>query len=200
MRLDPGVLYNKYIGETERNLRKVLTAAGRFAPMVLWVDEIEKAFAAGGDGDGGTSQRVLGTFLSWLQEHRGDVFLVATANDVQRLPPELLRKGRFDEIFFVDLPDEASRAVIFGIHLRKRKQEPDDFDLALLARECEGYSGSELEQIVVSALYTAYAANVPLTDDLLLQEARQTPPIVSTAREKIAFLREWAEGRTVPAD
>ncbi len=200
VRLDPGVLYNKYIGETERNLRKVLTAARRFAPMVLWVDEIEKAFAAGGDGDGGTSQRVLGTFLSWLQEHRGDVFLVATANDVQRLPPELLRKGRFDEIFFVDLPDEASRAVIFGIHLRKRKQEPDDFDLALLARECEGYSGSELEQIVVSALYTAYAANVPLTDDLLLQEARQTPPIVSTAREKIAFLREWAEGRTVPAD
>ena len=200
VRLDPGALYTKYMGETEQNLRKVITSAVRFAPMVLWIDEIEKAFAVGGEGDGGTSQRVLGTFLSWLQERQGDVFVVATANDVQRLPPELLRKGRFDETFFVDLPDEAARAVIFGIHLRKRKQAPDGFDLPLFARESEGYSGSELEQVVVSALYTAYAASAPLTNDLLLDELRQTPPIVSTAREKIALLRAWAAGRTVPAN
>ena len=200
VRLDPGALYDKYMGATEKNLRAAIAAADRFAPLVLWVDEIEKAFAAGGEGDGGTSQRVLGTFLSWLQERRGEVFLVATANDVQRLPPELLRKGRFDETFFVDLPDEDARAVILDIHLRKRRQAPDRFDLSSLARESEGYSGAELEQVVVSALYTAYAANSPLTDDLLLDELGRTPPIVSTAREKIADLRAWARGRTVPAN
>ena len=168
--------------------------------MVLWIDEIEKAFAAGGAEDGGTSQRVLGSFLSWLQERRGDVFVVATANDVQRLPPELLRKGRFDEIFFVDLPDEVARAAILDIHLRRRKQTPEGFDLPRLARESQGYSGAELEQVVVSALYTAFSAGAPLTDDLLLAELRQMPPIASTAREKIAFLREWAAGRTVSAN
>ena len=168
---------------------------------MLWIDEIEKAFAAGGgDEDGGVSQRVLGSFLSWLQERRGDVFVVATANDVQRLPPELLRKGRFDETFFVDLPDEAARGAILAIHLRRRKQAPEAFDLALLARESQGYSGAELEQVVVSALYTAFSAGAPLTGDLLLAELRQMPPIASTAREKIAFLREWAAGRTVPAN
>ena len=176
-------------------------SADRLAPLVLWIDEIEKAFAAGGgDEDGGTSQRVLGTFLSWLQERRGDVFVVATANDVQRLPAELLRKGRFDETFFVDLPDETSRATILRIHLARRKQAPEGFDLALLARASTGYSGAELEQVVVSALYTAFSGSVPLTDELLLAELRQMPPIASTAREKIAFLREWAKGRTVPAN
>jgi len=128
------------------------------------------------------------------------VFVVATANDVQRLPAELLRKGRFDETFFVDLPDEAARAAILGIHLRKRKQDPAQFDLPLLARDSDGYSGAELEQVVVSALYTAFAATKPLTTALLLDELKQTPPILSTAREKIAFLREWADGRTVPAN
>jgi len=200
VKLDPGALYTKFMGETEHNLRKAIGSADRLAPLVLWIDEIEKAFAAGGEEDGGTSQRVLGTFLSWLQERRGDVFVVATANDVQRLPPELLRKGRFDETFFVDLPDEAARTAILEIHLRKRKQAPDRFDLPLLARASEGYSGAELEQVVVSALYTAFAANAPLTTDLLFAELKQTPPIVSTAREKIAFVRAWAEGRTVPAN
>jgi SpoVK/Ycf46/Vps4 family AAA+-type ATPase len=201
VRLDPGALYDKYIGETEQNFRKAMASADRLAPLVLWVDEIEKAFAAGGeDADGGTSQRVLGTFLSWLQERRGDVFVVATANDVQRLPAELLRKGRFDETFFVDLPSEAARAAIFAIHLRRRKQAPDRFDVAMLARESEGYSGAELEQVVISALYTAFSASAPLTTDLLLDELRKTPPIASTAREKIAFLRQWATGRTVPAN
>jgi AAA+ superfamily predicted ATPase len=201
VRLDPGALYDKYIGETEQNFRRAMASADRLAPLVLWIDEIEKAFAAGGeDADGGTSLRVLGSFLSWLQERRGDVFVVATANDVQRLPAELLRKGRFDETFFVDLPDEETRAVILDIHLRRRKQAPDRFDLRLLAAESEGYSGAELEQIVISALYTAFSAKAAPTTALLLDELRQTPPIASTAREKIAFLRAWAEGRTVPAN
>jgi SpoVK/Ycf46/Vps4 family AAA+-type ATPase len=200
VKLDPSALYDKYIGETEQNFRKAMGSAERLAPLVLWIDEIEKAFAAGGDEDGGTSQRVLGTFLSWLQERRGDVFVVATANDVQRLPAELLRKGRFDETFFVDLPDEPARRAILEIHLRRRKQAPEGFDLAALARESEGYSGAELEQVVVSALYTAFSAKAVLTTELLRDELRRMPPIASTAREKIAFLREWAAGRTVPAN
>ena len=199
VRLDPGALYDKYIGETEQNLRKAVGAADRLAPLVLWIDEIEKAFAVGGGDDGGTSLRVLGTFLSWLQERHGDVFVVATANDVQRLPAELLRKGRFDETFFVDLPGEAARAVIFHVHLRRRRQTPERFDLRRLARESAGYSGAELEQVVVSALYAAYAANAPLSDELLLGELKQMPPIAATAREKIDFVRAWAKGRTVPA-
>jgi SpoVK/Ycf46/Vps4 family AAA+-type ATPase len=200
VRLDPGALYDKYIGETEQNFRKAMGSADRLAPLVLWIDEIEKAFAAGGeDADGGTSQRVLGSFLSWLQERRGDVFVVATANDVQRLPAELLRKGRFDETFFVDLPDEASRAAILRIHLSRRKQDPVAFDLEMLAARSAGYSGAELEQVVVSALYTAFSAGAQLSTQLLLDELGKTPPIASTARERIAFLREWATGRTVPA-
>ncbi len=201
VRLDPGALYDKYIGQTEQNFRKAMASADRLAPLVLWIDEIEKAFAAGGeDADGGTSMRVLGSFLSWLQERHGDVFVVATANDVQRLPAELLRKGRFDETFFVDLPDEATRAAILGIHLRRRKQAPELFDLALLARASEGHSGAELEQVVVSALYTAFSAGAPLSTGLLLDELSKTPPIAATAREKIAFLRQWSDGRTVPAN
>ena len=188
VRLDPGALYDKYIGETEARFRKAMGLADRLAPLILWIDEIEKAFAAGGaDQDGGTSQRVLGTFLSWLQERRGDVFVVATANDVERLPAELLRKGRFDETFFVDLPGEPARAAILAIHLRKRKQRPEDFDVQALARESEGYSGAELEQVVISALYTAFAAGQALTTALLLDELRRTPPIASTARERIAL-------------
>jgi hypothetical protein len=200
VRLDPGALYDKYIGETEQRFRKAMSLADQLAPLVLWIDELEKAFAAGGaDQDGGTSQRVLGTFLSWLQERRGDVFVVATANDVERLPAELLRKGRFDETFFVDLPGEPARAAILAIHLRKRKQTPEDFDLQALAHASEGCSGAELEQVVVSALYTAFATGKPVTTALLLDELRRTPPIASTARERIALLRQWAAGRTVPA-
>ena len=201
VRLDPSALYDKYIGETEARFRKAMGLADQLAPLVLWIDELEKAFAAGGaDQDGGTSQRVLGTFLSWLQERHGDVFVVATANDVERLPAELLRKGRFDETFFVDLPGEPARAAILAIHLSKRKQRPEDFDVQALARESEGYSGAELEQVVVSALYTAFAAGQTLTTALLLGELRRTPAIASTARERIGFLRQWATDRTVPAD
>ena len=201
VRLDPGALYDKYIGETEQNFRKAMGSAERLAPLVLWIDEIEKAFAAGGAEDGGTSLRVLGTFLSWLQERRGDVFVVATANDVQRLPAELLRKGRFDETFFVDLPDEAARATILGHPPAQAQAGPGAVRPAgagarqrRLQRRGAG-AGRRL-----GALHRVLAATTPLTDALLLDELKQMPPIASTAREKIAFLRQWADGRTVPAN
>ena len=199
LRLDTAALYNKYIGETEKNFKRAMSVAERVAPVVLWIDEIEKAFAAGGEEDGGVSQRVLGSFLSWLQDRKGDVFIVATANDVTRLPPELLRKGRFDEIFFVDLPDAESRAAIFRIHLRKRGQDPDRFDLAALASATEGFSGAEIEQAIVSALYTAFSAGTPLTMQLVLEEIARTRPLSETMAERIAALRAWARDRTVSA-
>ncbi|HEX6939094.1 MAG TPA: AAA family ATPase [Longimicrobiales bacterium] len=199
LKLDPSGLYNKYFGETERNFRRAMATAERLAPVVLWIDEIEKAFAAGGEADGGVSQRVLGTFLSWMQDRDGDVFVVATANDVQRLPPELLRKGRFDEIFFVDLPDEATRRALFAIHLKRRGQAPTRFDLDALARATEGFSGAEVEQVVVAGLYTAFASNRPLSMTTLLDEAARTRPLSRTMAERIAALRAWARDRTVPA-
>ena len=199
LRMDPATLYNKYIGETEKNFRRATKAAERMSPVVLWLDEIEKAFASN-DTDGGVSQRVLGTFLSWLQERSGDVFVVATANDVSALPPELIRKGRFDEIFFVDLPDEAVRRAIFELHLKKRKRNPVDFDLEVLARTTAGFSGAELEQVVVSGLYGAFAAHTELSTELLLDEVQQTVPLSKTMGEKLAGLRAWAAERSVPAN
>ncbi|HSE11615.1 MAG TPA: AAA family ATPase, partial [Rudaea sp.] len=164
VRLDFGTLYNKYHGETERNLRESLQRAEQLAPCVLWVDEIEKGLAAS-DSDDGVSRRVLGYLLTWMSERRDAVFLVATANQVQDLPAELLRKGRFDEIFFVDLPDAATRAEIFRIHLAKRDLKPAEFDLAALAAHSDGFSGAEIEQAIVSALYAANAENATLTQD-----------------------------------
>ena len=199
LRMDPATLYNKYIGETEKNFRRATQAAERMAPVVLWLDEIEKAFASN-ETDGGVSQRVLGAFLSWLQERSGDVFVVATANDVSALPPELIRKGRFDEIFFVDLPDEAVRCAILELHLKKRKRDPAEFDLASLARATAAFSGAELEQIVVSGLYSAFAAHTELSTELLLDEAQQTVPLSKTMGERLAGLRAWAAERSVPAN
>ncbi len=196
LKLDPSALYNKYIGETEKNFRRAMETAERMAPLVLWIDEIEKAFASGGEQDGGVSQRVLGTFLSWMQERKRDVFIVATANDVQRLPPELLRKGRFDETFFVDLPDAETRAAIFRVHLGRRGQEAERFQLAELAAATDGFSGAEIEQVVVSALYHAFSAGEDLTDAGLLDEAARTRPLSVTMAEKIEALRRWARGRT----
>ena len=199
LKLDPANLYNKYIGESERNFKRAIRTAERMAPVVLWIDEIEKAFAAAGEGDGGVSQRVLGTFLSWMQDRAGDVFVVATANDVSRLPPEFLRKGRFDEIFFVDLPGDDARRAILEIHLRRRKQSPDRFDLDAVVSATEGFSGAEIEQVVVSALYTVLAEGTPLTTEALLHEASTTRPLSRTMAEKVAALRSWAQGRTVLA-
>ncbi len=199
LRLDPGALYNKYIGETEANFRRAMETAERVAPVVLWIDELEKAFASD-DNDGGVSQRVLGSFLSWLQERNGDVFVVATANDVARLPAEFLRKGRFDEIFFVDLPDAGARRAILEIHLRRRQRDPAAFDLDVLAAATDGFSGAEIEQAIVSALYTVFAAGDDLTTDAVLSEIASTSPLSRVMAERVASLRAWAEGRTVRAN
>ena len=200
LKLDPGSLYNKYIGETEKNFRRAVETAERVAPCVLFIDELEKAFASGGSEDGGVSQRVLGTFLSWLQDRRGDVFTVATANDVSRLPPEFLRKGRFDEIFFVDLPDAEARRAILDIHLRRRRQDPGRFALAELVAATDGFSGAEIEQVVVAALYTVMADGRDLVTAALLDEAARTRPLSVVMAERVTALREWARGRTVSAN
>jgi AAA+ superfamily predicted ATPase len=202
LRLDFGSLYAKYFGETERNLREALAAAEAMAPCVLWIDEIEKGLAADDDSasDGGLSRRVLGTLLTWMAERKKRVFIVATANDISALPPELIRKGRFDEIFFVDLPDETTRKEILRIHLTQRKASADEFDLEALAQQCDGFSGAEIEQALVSALYEAHASNAPLSTALIAVELRRTRPLSVTLGEHIAGLRAWAADRTVPAN
>ncbi len=198
LRLDFATLYNKYIGETERNLRQSLKSAEVMAPCVLWIDELEKGLS-GGDGDDGVSRRVLGTLLTWMAERQEAVFVVATANDVQALPPELLRKGRFDEIFFVDLPDEGARRAIIEIQLRRRKLDPAKMDLDMLVSATEGYSGAEIEQAVVSSLYAAIAQKGAVTESQLLEEIRATRPLSVLMAEKVDALRSWAAVRTVPA-
>jgi len=200
LKLDPSNLYNKYIGESESNFKRAMRAAERMAPVVLWIDELEKAFASGGGEDGGVSQRILGSFLSWMQERAGDVFVVATANDIQALPPEFLRKGRFDEIFFVDLPDGETRTEVFRIHLDARGHDPELFDLLRLAEETTGFSGSEIEEVVVSALYTAFSGSEELTTEALSTEIAVTKPLSVTMGEKISAMREWAKGRAVRAN
>ena len=198
VRLDFGTLYNKYHGETERNLRASLAHAERLAPCVLWVDEIEKALA--GNDEDGVSRRVLGYLLTWMAERREPVFLVATANQVHELPAELLRKGRFDEIFFVDLPGAEARQEIFRIHLAKRALKLDGLDIAALAAAADGFSGAEIEQAIVSALYAANADNGALTQDHLVRALRETRPLSVLMAEQVGALRTWARGRTVSAD
>jgi SpoVK/Ycf46/Vps4 family AAA+-type ATPase len=202
LRLDPGVLYDRYIGESERRLRDALKQAEMMSPIVLWIDEIEKGFAsaASQSTDGGLSKRMFGTLLTWMQEHTAPVFLIATANDIEALPPELLRKGRFDEIFFVDLPALEPRAQIFAIHLKKRQRDPKKFDLPALAAAAEGYSGAEIEQAVISALHAAFAARAELTTKQILAALEASPPLSVTMAERVAALRRWAQGRCVPAD
>jgi SpoVK/Ycf46/Vps4 family AAA+-type ATPase len=199
VRLDFGALYSKWHGESEKNLRESLTSAEALAPCVLWLDEIEKALSSG-DNDGGTSRRVLGTFLTWLSEQRARVFIVATANDIAALPPELVRKGRFDEIFFVDLPTPGARLEILGIHCKKRGIALSEPDMKALAARCEGFSGAELEQAVVSALYTAHSNKQTVNARLIAAEFEATRPLSVVLGEKIAELRDWARERTVPAD
>jgi hypothetical protein len=201
LRLDFGVLYNKYYGETERNLRKALETAELMAPCVLWMDEIEKGVAvSAADDDGGVSRRILGALLTWMAEKKKPVFLVATANDIERLPPELIRKGRFDEIFFVDLPSALHRQEILRIHLRKRNLDPAEFDMESLAAATQGFSGSEIEQAIVSATYTARAHSRNVAQEDLLAEIKQTRPLSVIMSEKVEALREWASSRTVRCD
>ncbi len=199
LRLDIGALYDKFQGETERKLREALQGAENMQPLVLWIDEIEKAVATD-DNDGGVSRRVLGTLLTWLAERRARIFIVATANDVQALPPELVRKGRFDELFFVDLPDAPARDTIFRIHLGRHRLNPANYALAELVAASAGFSGAEIEQAVVAALYEALPDGREPDSATLLAEIRRTRPLSVVMEEKIAALRAWAAERCVMAD
>lgn len=199
LKLDTSNLYDKYIGESEKNFKRAIETAEKLAPVILWIDEIEKAFSSGGEEDGGVSMRILGTFLSWLQDRKGDIFVVATANDIVKLNPEFLRKGRFDEIFFVDLPSAETRKSIFEIHLKKRSQDPNRFDISRLVKATEGFSGSEIEQVIVSGLYTAFSDKTELSTQIILKELSLTRLLSVTMGERIAQLRSWARERTVSA-
>ncbi|MEM1434286.1 MAG: AAA family ATPase [Pseudomonadota bacterium] len=203
LRLDFGALYNKFFGETERNLRNSLRQAELMAPCVLWMDEIEKGLATG-QSDNATSQRVLGTLLTWMAENSKSVFIVATSNDISALPPELVRKGRLDEVFFVDLPDREVRAEVFRIHLAKRELDPERFDLSLLAEETEGFTGAEIEEAIVAARYLASARTdmdepVTLATEDVLASVHRTYPMSVMRAESIHQLRSWARERTVAA-
>ena len=198
LRLDVGRVFGKYIGESEAAIRRVVQTAEAAAPAILWIDEIEKGFAgtASDAHDTGVGARVLGTFLTWLQEKTQPVFVFATANQIRSLPPELLRKGRFDELFFVDLPGKTERAEIFAVHLRKCGRDPAGFDLPALAARAEGYTGAEIEQIVHEALYAGYAAGRrPVTQEDLLHAAGEVVPIAVTMKEAIGAMRHWATSR-----
>jgi AAA+ superfamily predicted ATPase len=198
--LDPGRLYGPYVGESESRLEGALATVEAMAPAVLWVDEIEKGFAAGtSGGDSGVSQRVLGSFLRWMQDRPPGVFVVATSNDVMLLPPELLRRGRFDEIFFVDLPRPDERAAILRILLESRGRDPSAFDVDALATASDGCSGAELEGAIVAAMYRAYADARELTTDDVATELAATVPLSRTRAEDVSALRSWGEGRAVPA-
>jgi SpoVK/Ycf46/Vps4 family AAA+-type ATPase len=201
MRLDFGALYNKYYGETERNLRNAFAAAEAMSPCVLWIDELEKGVSTdGGDGDGGVSRRVLGSLLTWMSERTEPVFIVATANDISQLPPELIRKGRFDEIFFVDFPNPAAREQIAQIHLKKRGLDPAQFEVGSLAQLASGYSGAEIEQAIVSASFEALARGDALRPADILAEIERTRPLSVVMAERIDALRAWASERAVFAD
>lgn len=199
LKLDAGRLYDKYIGESEKNFERAVKMAESMAPVVLWIDEIEKALVASGSGDAdaGVGRRIFGLFLTWLQEKKAEVFVVATANDLSLLPPELLRKGRFDEIFFVDLPDPSERAEILRVHLRLRKQDPERLALDAHVAATEGYSGAEIEQCVIAALYRALSLQRPLDDELLRQQIAETIPLSVSRREEVEALRASSQGRFV---
>jgi ATP-dependent 26S proteasome regulatory subunit len=203
VKFDTSAVYDKYIGETEKRIRKVFQVAEGLAPCVLWIDELEKVFAGSGpdsaSADAGVSSRLLASFLSWMQDRKAPVFVAATCNNVTVLPPELIRKGRFDELFFVDLPNQAERKQIFSIQLAKRKRNPAEFDLEKIAAAAKGYSGAEIDAAVQGALYAAYSEKKALSTQLMIDALTQTVPLSTTRAEEIAALREWARTRAVPA-
>jgi ATP-dependent 26S proteasome regulatory subunit len=200
LKLDMGRVFGSLVGQSEENMRKAIRTAEGIAPCILWADELEKGFGGmSSSGDSGTSQRVLGTFLSWMQEKTKPVFMIATANDVSKLPPELLRKGRFDEIFFIDLPRSDERPDIFAIHLKKRKRDPANFDLQALADATNGFSGAEIEQVVIAGLFVAFDAGREITTEDLLGEAKAQVPLSRMMAEEIDELRTWARLRTRPS-
>lgn len=198
LKLDTGKLYDKYVGASEKNFRQAVTLAEKLAPAVLWIDEIEKSMGqSSSDSDGGLSRRLFGSFLTWLQEKSEEVFVVATANDLSQLPPELLRKGRFDEIFFVDLPDPQERFTIFKIQMARHHQDPKRFDLRRLVIASEGFSGAEIEQVIVTALYHALYERCLVDTDLIEQTIKSTVPLSVSRREDLERLRAIAQSRFV---
>jgi AAA+ superfamily predicted ATPase len=202
LRFDIGRVFGSLVGSSEESMRRAIQTAESVAPAILWIDEIDKAFAGtqGSAGsDGGTASRVFGTFLTWLSEKTAPVFVIATANDISHLPPELLRKGRVDEIFFVDLPNEDERREIFRIHLVKRKRDPEKFDLDLLARTSDGFSGAEIEEAIISGLYDAFSLGTDLDTATLRAGIAETVPLSRTMSEELARLRNWAQGRARPS-
>lgn len=198
LRLDMGCVFGGIVGQSEANLRSVIQTAEAISPCVLWIDEIEKGFSgskSSGSTDGGTSSRVFGSFLSWMQEKNKPVFVVATANDVSKLPPEFLRKGRFDEMFFVDLPDAQERTQIWNIVIARHKRNPRDFDTAELSRACEQFTGAEIEAVFIDAMHEAYAeGNEPTTKDIV-EAITRTVPLANLMDGQINALRQWAKGR-----
>ncbi|MBI4678467.1 MAG: AAA family ATPase [Elusimicrobia bacterium] len=202
LRLDMGAVFGGIVGQSEENMRRAIRTAESVAPCVLWLDEIEKGLSgtqSSNFSDAGTTARVFSTFLTWLQEKTKPVFVAATANSVNMLPPELLRKGRLDEIFFVDLPSAADRRDIFSIHLKKRGRDPSKFDLSEISRCSAGFSGAEIEQVVVEGLYEAFHQNRGLSGDDLKKALSSTVPLSKTMKEDIDALRQWASSRARPA-
>ena len=198
LRFDVGRMFSSLVGSSEENIRRAISVAESIAPVVLWVDEIDKAFsgsAGSANTDGGTTARVMSTFLTWLSEKDEPVFVLATANNIAHLPPELLRKGRLDEIFFVDLPDAAEREQILTIHLKRRKRDPRTFDLPAVVEAADGFSGAEIEELVISALYDAFYLKRDIQTDDLLLAAHSSVPLSKTMAEDITALRTWAQGR-----
>lgn len=202
LRLDMGSIFGQYIGQSEENMRRAIKTAESVAPCILWLDEIEKGLSgtqSSGAVDAGTTSRIFSTFLTWLQEKKKPVFVAATANNILQLPPELLRKGRLDEIFFLDLPTEKERLDIFTIHLRRRGRDAAAFDVGLIARLAEGFSGAEIEQVIVEALHTAFAADRDLSTDDLRAALADSVPLSTTMADQIAEIRNWARTRARPA-
>jgi hypothetical protein len=203
VKFDTAAVYDKYVGETEKRIQKVFQVAEGLAPCVLWIDELEKVFAGSGpdsaSADAGVSSRLLASFLSWMQDRKAPVFVAATCNNVTVLPPELIRKGRFDELFFVDLPNHAERKQILAIQLNKRKRNPAEFALDQIADAAQGFSGAEIESVVQTALYAAYSQKQALANTHVMEAIKGTVPLSTTRAEEIAALREWAAQRAVPA-
>lgn len=198
LKLDVGKIFDAFLGSSEKNMREAIKTAEALSPNILWLDEIDKAFSGVGSqhaGDSGASARVFGTFLTWMQEKTHPVFVLATANNIENLPPELLRKGRFDEIFFIDLPTREERESIFGIHLRKRNRNPEIFDIPLLSEKANGFTGAEIEQLIISGLYRAFAEDREIEEGDILSEIQETVPLSVTYKERIGSLRTWAENR-----
>jgi len=203
VKFDTAAVYDKYIGETEKRIQKVFQVAEGLAPCVLWIDELEKVFAGSGPDsasvDAGVSSRILAAFLGWMQERKAPAFVAATCNNVTALPPELIRKGRFDELFFVDLPNQSERKQIFAIQLNRRKRNPAEFDLDRVAAAGRGFSEAEIDAAVQTALYAAYTSKQPLTTQALLDALKATVSLSTTRAEEIQGLREWAKTRAVAA-